>query len=65
VLLAGKWMELENNIMLSEVSQVQNNKGCIFFLICGREIQKINMYTTNMTTTHVYIEHVYDGRTVQ
>jgi hypothetical protein len=29
-----KWMELEN-IILSEVSQVQKAKGCMFFLICG------------------------------
>jgi hypothetical protein len=27
---AGKWMELEN-IILSEVSQVQKAKGCMFF----------------------------------
>jgi hypothetical protein len=32
--LAGKWMELES-IILSEVSQVQRAKGCIFSLICG------------------------------
>jgi hypothetical protein len=31
---AGKWMELEN-INLSEVSQAQNAKGCMFSLICG------------------------------
>jgi hypothetical protein len=31
---SGKWMELEN-IILSEVSQVQRAKGCIFSLICG------------------------------
>jgi hypothetical protein len=30
---AGKWMEPEN-IMLSEVSQVQKVKGCMFSLIC-------------------------------
>jgi hypothetical protein len=30
----GKWMELEN-IMLSEVTQVQKDKGCTFSLICG------------------------------
>jgi hypothetical protein len=29
-----KWMELEN-IILSEVSQVQKAKGCMFSLICG------------------------------
>jgi hypothetical protein len=34
LLFAGKWMELEN-IILSEVSQVQKVKGCMFFLICG------------------------------
>jgi hypothetical protein len=30
----GKWMELEN-ITLSEVSQVQKVKGCMFSLMCG------------------------------
>jgi hypothetical protein len=31
---ANKWMELEN-IMLSEVSQVQKAKNHMFSLICG------------------------------
>jgi hypothetical protein len=31
---ASKWMELEN-IILSEVSQAQKDKGCMFSLICG------------------------------
>jgi hypothetical protein len=31
--LAGKWMELEN-IILSEVSQAQKIKNCMFSLIC-------------------------------
>jgi hypothetical protein len=31
---AGKWMGLEN-IILSEVSQVQKAKGHMFSLICG------------------------------
>jgi hypothetical protein len=31
---AGKWMELEN-IVLSEVSQAQKAKTCMFSLICG------------------------------
>jgi hypothetical protein len=31
----GKWMELEN-IILSEVGQVQENKGHMFSLIHGR-----------------------------
>jgi hypothetical protein len=30
----SKWMELEN-IILSEVSQAQNMKNCMFSLICG------------------------------
>jgi hypothetical protein len=32
---SGKWMELEN-IILSEVSQVQTAKGLMFSFICGR-----------------------------
>jgi hypothetical protein len=31
----GKWMQLED-IMLSEVSQAQKDKGSMFSLICGR-----------------------------
>jgi hypothetical protein len=34
LLLADKWMELEN-IILSEFSQVQKAKSCIFALRCG------------------------------
>jgi hypothetical protein len=30
---AGKWMELEN-IILSEVSQAEKVKNCMFSLIC-------------------------------
>jgi hypothetical protein len=30
---ASKWMELEN-IILSEVSQAQKTKNCMFSLIC-------------------------------
>jgi hypothetical protein len=32
--LASKWMELEN-IILSEVSQAQKTKNCMFSLIYG------------------------------
>jgi hypothetical protein len=39
-----KWMQLED-IMLSEVSQGQKEKSHIFSVICGRWIQKMNMYT--------------------
>jgi hypothetical protein len=31
---ASKWMELEN-IILTEVSQTQKTKNCMFSLICG------------------------------
>jgi hypothetical protein len=31
----GKWMQLED-ILLSEVSQAQKDKGCLFPLICGK-----------------------------
>jgi hypothetical protein len=34
LLFAGKWLELEN-IILSDVSQVQKAKGLMFSLICG------------------------------
>jgi hypothetical protein len=34
LLSASKWMELEN-IILSEVSQAQKAKNCMFSLICG------------------------------
>jgi hypothetical protein len=34
---AGKWMEPE--IILSEVSQAQKTKNCVFFLICGHYIK--------------------------
>jgi hypothetical protein len=34
LLFAGKWIELEH-IILSEVSQVQKAKTCIFSLTCG------------------------------
>jgi hypothetical protein len=35
LLFSSKWMKLEN-IMLSEASQVQKDKGHMFSLICGR-----------------------------
>jgi hypothetical protein len=34
LLFAGKWMDLEN-IIISEVSQAQKAKSCMFSLICG------------------------------
>jgi hypothetical protein len=40
----GKLMQLED-IMFSEVSQAQKDKGCMFSLTHGKQIQKINIYT--------------------
>jgi hypothetical protein len=34
--------------MLSEISQVQKDKGHVFSLICGRQIQKINQTDLHM-----------------
>jgi hypothetical protein len=48
----GKWMELED-IMLSEVSKAQEDKGQMFSLICGRQIQKIIIYIKTLTFTLV------------
>jgi hypothetical protein len=49
-----KWMQMED-IMLSEVSQYQEDKGGMFSLLCGRQIQKINIYTrTKCAHTQMY-----------
>jgi hypothetical protein len=34
---AGKWMELEN--IVSDITQVQKAKGCMFSLKCGMQTQ--------------------------
>jgi hypothetical protein len=39
MLFAGKWMELED-MMLSEVSQIQKDKGHMFFLIYGIRVKR-------------------------
>jgi hypothetical protein len=33
VSFVGKWMELE--LIISKVSQIQKDKGCMFSLMCG------------------------------
>jgi hypothetical protein len=46
--------------MLSKASQIQTDKSHMFSLICGRQIQKINV---NTNYKHVYIciyVHIYD-----
>jgi hypothetical protein len=47
----GEWMQLED-IVLSEVSQAQKDKGRVFSLIRGRQMQKINMYTEPSMILH-------------
>jgi hypothetical protein len=37
--LEGKWMQLED-MMLSKVSQVQRDKGCMFSLTWGRSSKR-------------------------
>jgi hypothetical protein len=62
----GKWVELEN-IMLRKGSQAQKDTGHLFSLICGREIQKTNVYTkTNMiiytyicVCVYIYIQNMF------
>jgi hypothetical protein len=50
---AGKWMALEN-IVLSEVSQVQKAKGHMFSLICGILAQyKYKQYYENQVMLRV------------
>jgi hypothetical protein len=34
IMFTGKWMEREF-IIVSEISQTQKDKYCVFFLICG------------------------------
>jgi hypothetical protein len=59
----GKWMQLED-IILSEVNQVQKDKGRIFSLICERQIQKINIYTKQTWSyTNSDVGHVCNSRT--
>jgi hypothetical protein len=50
----GQWMQLED-IALGEVSQAQKDKGPRFSLICGRQIQRINIYTKTSMITHKLI----------
>jgi uroporphyrinogen-III decarboxylase len=51
----GKWMELEN-IILSEVIQVQKTKGHVFSLICGMQAQ---LNISNITYTYKYTKNMY------
>jgi hypothetical protein len=61
LLFAGKWTELEN-IILSEVSQVQINKGCMLSLICK---DRSNANTSIITYTYKYIQNLFPNVTVR
>jgi hypothetical protein len=53
-------MELED-IILSEVSQAQKAKSCMFSLICGRQTQyKYNQYYEKQVTLRG--GHIREGR---
>jgi hypothetical protein len=49
LLFAGKWMELEN-IILSEVSQVQKTKSPTFSLMWNVDLIQIQQYYENQIT---------------
>jgi hypothetical protein len=46
---AGKWMELEL-IMLSEISQAQKDKGCMFSVMCGTWNAHTHTHNSNCRT---------------
>jgi hypothetical protein len=50
-------MELEI-IMLSEISQVQKDKDCLFSPICGSKTYKINVYIYMIINICVYTHRV-------
>jgi hypothetical protein len=56
-------MQLED-IMLSEVNQVQKDKGCILSLIWGIS-SKNQIYTQKQTWSYInsYVEHICDSGT--
>jgi hypothetical protein len=55
-LLAGKWMNLEN-ITLSEASQVQKDKGCMFSLIV-EDRSKSYIHMIHMCV-YIYMMYIY------
>jgi hypothetical protein len=74
LLFAGKWMELEI-IMISEVSQVQKDKSCMFSLMWKKDPKDKWSYTWSClylcvcvyiyTYMHTYIWHVFNSRIVR
>jgi hypothetical protein len=50
----GKWMQSED-ITLSEVSQAQKDKGRMFPLIHGRQIQKIDIHKNHRDHTQTHM----------
>jgi hypothetical protein len=56
---AGKWIELENTI-LSDASQVQEAKICMFSLICG--IQRIQIQQYNEKQVTLRGGHIQEGK---
>jgi hypothetical protein len=56
-------MQLED-IMLSEVSKVQKDKDHMFSLICGRQIQMMNIYTKpTQSYANLHVERVCNSGT--
>jgi hypothetical protein len=46
-------------IMLSKVSQVQKENGYPFSLICGRQSQRMNVYTNTNMIIHTYVWNTF------
>jgi hypothetical protein len=51
-------MELKN-IVLSKVSQAQNVKSHMFFLICGSYTYKINVHINTYIILFAYTKYIY------
>jgi hypothetical protein len=48
------------DMILSKVGQAQKHKGCMFSLICGTQIQKINIYTKPNRISQTQVAHAYN-----
>jgi hypothetical protein len=56
----GKWMQLED-IMLSEVSQVQKDKGHVFSHMWKTDPKDTHISKTKHNHIQTYVQHVCNG----
>jgi hypothetical protein len=52
-------MDGTGNDHFSKVSQAHKDKGCMFSLICGRNIQKINKHKYMTISTYICIYNTF------